>query len=95
MTRKKFKPTTDNQHKKPVAANLLKKAFEIHESNQAWVSDITAIRADQKWLYLAVVIDLCSRKVIGWAMNKYMKADQVCKALKMALQKIMVIPRKS
>ncbi len=86
VTRKKFKSTTDSQHNKPIAPNLLKQKFVMDKSNQAWVSDITAIRVNQKWLYLAVVIDLYSRKVIGWAMDKCMKAYLVCSALKIALQ---------
>ena len=53
--------------------------------DEAWVGDITYIRVGQKWLYLAVVIDLYSRKVIGWSMDKRMKAELVCDALKMAL----------
>jgi len=86
VIRKKFKPTTDSHHNKPIAANLIKQKFAMCESNQAWVSDITAIRVGHKWLYLAVMIDLYSRKVIGWAMDKCMKAALVCDALKMALQ---------
>jgi len=86
VTKKRFKPTTDSHHNKPIAANLIKQKFVMGESNQAWVSDITAIRVGQKWLYFAVMIDLYSRKVIGWAMDKCMKASLVCGALKMALQ---------
>ncbi len=53
--------------------------------DEAWVGDITYIQVGQEWLYLAVVIELYSRKVIGWSMDKRMKADLVCDALKMAL----------
>ncbi|MFT5259542.1 MAG: putative transposase [Saprospiraceae bacterium] len=53
--------------------------------DEAWVGDITYIQVGQKWLYLAVIIDLYSLKVIGWSMDKRMKADLVCDALKMAL----------
>jgi putative transposase len=81
----KFKNTTDSDHDKPVAPNLLQQNFGMTRLDEAWVGDITYIRVGQKWLYLAVVIDLYSRKVIGWSMDKRMKADLVCGALKMAL----------
>lgn len=83
--KQKFKNTTDSDHDKPVAPNLLQQNFDMARLDEAWVGDITYIRVGQKWLYLAVVIDLYSRKVIGWAMDKRMKADLVCDALKMAL----------
>jgi putative transposase len=83
--KQKFKNTTDSNHDKLVAPNLLQQNFTMTRLDEAWVGDITYIRVGQKWLYLAVVIDLYSRKVIGWSMDKRMKADLVCDALKMAL----------
>lgn len=83
--KRQFKNTTDSGHNKPVSPNLLQQNFDMTRLDEAWVGDITYIRVGQKWLYLAVVIDLYSRKVIGWSMDKRMKADLVCDALKMAL----------
>ena len=83
--KRKFKNTTDSDHDKPVAPNLLQQNFDMTRLDEAWVGDITYIRVGQKWLYLAVVIDLYSRKVIGWSMDKRMNTDLVCNALKMAL----------
>lgn len=80
-----FKVTTDSDHNKPVAANLLKQNFKMTRVDEAWVGDITYIQVGQKWLYLAVIIDLYSRKVVGWSMDKRMKAGLVCDALEMAL----------
>ena len=85
--KRKFKRTTDSNHNKPVAPNLLNQKFSMSAKDQAWVGDITYVQVGQKWLYLAVVIDLYSRKVIGWAMDKRMKADLVCDALKMAVER--------
>ena len=86
IIRRRFKVTTDSHHNKAVAPNLLKQDFVMNRANQAWVGDITYIRVGQhQWVYLAVVMDLYSRKVIGWAMSKRMKAGLVCDALSMAL----------
>ncbi|AJO78028.1 transposase [Pseudomonas putida] len=82
---KKFKATTNSQHSLPVAENLLKQDFKASAPNQKWVGDITYLHTEEGWLYLAVVIDLYSRMVIGWAMNERMTADLVCDALHMAL----------
>lgn len=84
-TRKKFKATTNSQHNYPVAPNLLDRAFTFDKPNQAWVGDITYIWTDEGWLYLATVIDLFSRRVVGWSMNKRMKASLVNDALLMAI----------
>lgn len=81
----KFKRTTDSNHDRPVAENLLNQDFSVTGPDQAWVGDITYIRLGQKWLYLAVVIDLFSRRVIGWAMCRRMNAELVCDALEMVL----------
>ena len=83
--KKKYKVTTDSQHQKPVFPNVLNRQFNVSQIDQVYVSDITYIHTRKGWLYLAVVIDLCSRKVVGWSTHKRMKAKLVCDALKMAL----------
>ncbi len=82
--RKKFKVTTNSNHKQPVFDNLLGRQFDVPQVNQVYASDVTYIWTQQGWLYLAVVIDLSSRKVVGWSMSSRMKAQLVCDALKMA-----------
>lgn len=83
--KKKFKVTTDSKHNLPVAANLLNRDFSTTAPNQKWVSDITYIWTDEGWLYLATVIDLYSRAVIGWSIQPTMTRKLVCDALMMAL----------
>lgn len=82
---KMFKATTDSNHPLPVAPNLLDRDFRAEAPNQKWAGDITYLYTSEGWLYLAVIIDLYSRAVIGWAMAPRMTADLVCDALKMAL----------
>ena len=82
--RKKFKKTTDSNHKLPVAPNLLDRNFSVDRPNAAWCGDITYLWTVQGWLYLAVIIDLYSRKVVGWAMSARMKTALVKQALSMA-----------
>lgn len=82
---RKYKATTNSNHNLPVAPNLLEQNFDAEYANQKWVSDITYIWTDEGWLYLAVVLDLFSRAVVGWAMNERMTARLVCDALEMAL----------
>ena len=77
--------TTDSKHDLPVADNLLNRQFNPASPNQAWTSDITDIRTQTGWLYLAAVMDLHSRKLIGWALSPTMPAELVCRALRMAL----------
>lgn len=84
--RRKFIHTTNSRHDYPVAPNLLNRQFDPPARNLAWVADITYIRTRAGWVYLAVVIDLFSRKVIGWAMATEMPAELVCRALRLALQ---------
>ena len=84
--KRKFVHTTDSKHDLPVAANVLARHFNPAAPNRAYVSDITYIRAGAGWLYLAVVIDLFSRKVVGWAMAPTMPAKLVCDALDMVVQ---------
>lgn len=82
---RKFKATTNSRHTLPVAENLLQQNFTGARPNQTWVGDITYIQTDEGWLYLAVVMDLWSRKVVGWSMSERMTATLVCDALRMAL----------
>lgn len=84
-TKKKFKATTDSKHDKPIAPNRLNREFTAEKPNQKWVGDITYIWTAEGWLYLATVIDLFSRKVVGWSMNKRMSADLVNQALLAAI----------
>ena len=76
--------TTDSKHPFPIAANLLNRNFTASAPNQAWVGDFTYIATDEGWLFLAVVIDLFSRKVIGWSMRPDMHRSLVIDALEMA-----------
>lgn len=87
LAKKKFKVTTDSEHSKPVFENILNRDFNTTQINQKWAGDITYIATDEGWLYLAVIIDLHSRAVIGWSMNKRMTKQLVCDALIMALFK--------
>ena len=83
--KRKFKVTTNSNHKQPVFENLVNRAFEVDRPDQVYASDITYIWTQEGWLYLAVVIDLCTRKVVGWSMSSRMKAQLVCDALQMAI----------
>lgn len=83
--RRKFTHTTDSRHDWPVAENLLQRQFKPAAANQSWAGDITYIRTASGWLYLAVVIELYSRKVIGWACASHMQSSLVCDALRMAI----------
>ena len=82
---KKFKVTTDSNHSKPVAADLIEQDFTATAPNQKWSSDITYVWTDAGWLYLAVVMDLYSRAIVGWSMSRRMTQQLVCDALTMAL----------
>lgn len=84
-TKKKFKATTNSKHTKPIAPNLLDRQFTVSQPDRYYVGDITYIATQEGWLYLAVVIDLFSRKVVGWSMDSRMKAKLVNDALLMAL----------
>jgi len=83
--RKQFKVTTNSNHKQPVFDNLLQRQFNVVQTDQVYASDVTYIWTQEGWLYLAVVIDLCSRKVVGWSMSSRMTAQLVCDALTMAI----------
>ena len=84
--RRRFVPTTtDSNHAYPVAPNRLDREFEAAAPNRKWVCDFTYIWTDQGWLYLATVMDLFSRKIVGWSMQDHMKTSLVSQALQMAL----------
>jgi transposase InsO family protein len=76
--------TTDSNHRLPVAPNLLDRAFERTAPNQAWVGDITYVRTGEGWLYLATLLDLYSRKVVGWSMSDRIDRHLALGALEMA-----------
>lgn len=85
-TRRRFVPrTTDSNHCKPVADNLLERDFTASEPNRKWVADITYVPTDEGWLFCAAVLDCFSRRIVGWAMSDSMPTDLVSDALKMAL----------
>ncbi len=83
--KRKFKLTTDSKHGLPISDNVLQRNFTATLPNQKWVGDITYIPTQRGWLYVAVVIDLFSRRVVGWSMQAHMKATLVNDALLMAL----------
>ena len=83
--KRKFVNTTDSKHDLPIAPNVLDRQFDVEQPNQAWVCDITYIRTRSGWLYLAAVMDLYARKIVGWAMAPDMPAQLVCSALQMAI----------
>jgi transposase InsO family protein len=80
-TARKFKVTTDSKHKNPISPNLLNREFDVKQANSVYVGDITYIQTKEGWLYLAVVIDLCSRRIVGFSMASRMKAKLVNDAL--------------
>lgn len=83
--RRRFKSTTKSDHRFAVAENLLDRKFEATEPNTAWVADVTYIRTLQGWVYLAIVVDLFSRAVVGWAMDERIGGALPAKALRMAI----------
>ncbi len=82
--RRRFKVTTDSKHDLPIAPNLLDRQFTVAEPDKAWVGDITYIATTEGWLFLAVIIDLFSRQVIGWSLRSDMTRDIAIDALRMA-----------
>jgi putative transposase len=83
--RRRFRvTTTDSRHSLPIAPNLLNRNFAVAAPNQAWTGDITYIPTHEGWLFLAVVIDLFSRRVVGWSMQPEMRSNLVIDALEMA-----------
>jgi transposase InsO family protein len=76
-----YRVTTDSAHHKPIAPNVLDRRFNGWQINQAWVADITYVATGEGWLYLACVMDLASRRIVGWSMSDRIKAELVCQAL--------------
>jgi transposase InsO family protein len=79
-----YRVTTDSAHHKPVARNVLDRRVDGWRVNQAWVADITYVATNQGWLYLACVMDLASRRIVGWSMSERITAELVCQALRSA-----------
>jgi len=79
--RRPYRVTTDSNHRKPVTHNLLDRRFDGWPINQAWVADITYLATAEGWLYLACVMDLASRRIVGWSMSDRIRAELVCEAL--------------
>jgi len=82
--KRRFKVTTDSNHDLPIAPNLLDRQFTVAEPDKVWAGDITYIHTGEGWLFLAVVIDLFSRQVVGWSLREDMTRDIVIDALRMA-----------
>jgi len=90
--KRKFKATTDSKHNDPVAPNLLNREFRVEEPDKVYVSDITYIWTNEGWFYLAVFIDLFSRRVVGWSLNQRMSRSLVMNALRMAIWRRKPLP---
>lgn len=86
LHRRRFRLTTRSSRRRPVAPNLLQRNFTAEQPNQVWAGDITYIWTVQGWLYLAVLLDLYSRRVVGWSMSERITDDLTISALEMALQ---------
>lgn len=84
--RRKFVATTDSAHDEPLAPNVLNRQFAAAEPNQTWLADITYIPTRQGWLYLAAVMDMFSRRIVGWSMSERIDSQLVVSALTMAVQ---------
>ena len=84
---RRFKVTTNSKHNKPVAENILGRQFRPHCLNKAWASDITYIHTNEGWLYLATVIDLYNRKIVGWSMGTRLVTQLIEDALTMAIRR--------
>lgn len=90
--RKKLKRTTLTDERQVHAPHLLKRNFTVQAPNRVWASDLTYVRTQEGWLYLAVVLDLYSRKVVGWSMASHMKATLVTNAINMAMGRRAIAP---
>ncbi len=85
LRKRRFKKTTDASHGRPVAPNLLDRNFVSKAPNRAWVGDITYVRTHEGWLYVATLMDLFSRRIVGWAVDDNMETNLPMKALEMAV----------
>lgn len=83
-TKKKFRVTTNSKHNNPVAENILNRAFAVENPNEVWVSDITYVQTYSGWLYLCIIMDLYSRKVIGYALSDSLESEIVINAFMMS-----------
>ena len=83
--KRRFKKTTDSAHENPIAPNLLGQDFTASQPDQTWGADISYVWTAEGWLYLAIVVDLFSRRIVGWAVGERMTVDLVLTALKRAL----------
>ncbi|WDE08083.1 IS3 family transposase [Thalassomonas viridans] len=81
---KKFKVTTDSEHNYGIAPNILARQFDVNQPNQVWTTDITYVWTLQGWMYLAAVMDLSNRQIVGWAIDEHMRTELCVKALQMA-----------
>lgn len=77
--------TTDSDHGHPVACNLLDRNFSQNQPNRVWCSDITYVPTGEGWMYLSIVMDLCSKKIVGWSMADHLRSELACDALEMAV----------
>ena len=84
--RKRFRVTTNSEHDHPVAPNLLERNFSADAPNKVWVGDITYIWTHEGWMYLATIIDVFSRRIVGWAMRPYLSQALAIEALRRALE---------
>jgi len=84
-TKRRFRVTTNSRHRHPVAPNLIGKNFSVGHPNRIWTSDITYIRTQEGWMYLAVILDLYSRSVVGWSMKKRLNCNLTMDAIRQAL----------
>jgi putative transposase len=83
--KRRFRRTTDSRHRYPIAANILQRDFKASAPNQAWVGDITYVWTAEGWAYLAVILDLYSRRIVGWALSRSLDRELALRALRMAL----------
>jgi len=82
--KRRFRITTDSRHGLPIAPNLLNRNFTVAAPNRAWAGDMTYIQTEEGWLFLAVVLDLFSRRIVGWSLREDMRSELVVDALRMA-----------
>jgi putative transposase len=82
--KRRYRVTTDSNHNKPVAPNVLGRRFDGWQVNEAWVGDISYVETGEGWLYLACIMDLASRRIVGWSMSERMQTELVCQALRSA-----------
>jgi putative transposase len=84
-TQRRYRVTTNSSHRRPVAPNLLQREFRAPAVNRVWTGDLTCIRTNEGWLYLAVVLDVFSRRIVGWSMQRRMADDLVIAAFRHAV----------